>query len=109
LIGRRAAFIGISATRPVRFASQHAASGQVLHSGRSGVQTNDPTSISAWLNFPGCRCGTSAAAISQIGSSPAADPSGPSWPASRAITRRELASTIGSGRSNAIEAIAPAV
>jgi hypothetical protein len=108
-MARRRVAAGISATRPSARARQWRATGQVRQSGASGVQTIAPRSMSAWLNRPGFRAGTSSAAIRQIGSSPPAPSSRPAWPASRAITRRELASTIGSRRPSAIDAIAPAV
>jgi len=107
-VARGAAVTGIDSTRPAACAPQFAASGQRPQTGRAGVQTVAPRSIRAWLKVPAPRRGTSVAAIRQIGSSPA-PPTGSAWPLSRASTRRELASTIGAGRSNAIEAIAPAV
>ena len=95
--------------RPVPWATQTRASGHAWHRGWVGVQTIDPRSMSAWLNRPGARRGTSRSATSQIGPSPVPPPSGASWPTSLAITRREFASTTGARTPNAIEAMAPAV
>ena len=68
-----------------------------------------PSSISAWLNRPALRGGTTASAMAQPSFCPAAEAVSPDQASRRLNSRLVLASRIGCGWSKAMERMAPAV
>ena len=104
------AFTGSSPMRSSTRARQKGAAGHLSHWGAPlGRQTVAPSSIMAWLKFPGSPAGMTAWRAVVTFFFMAGEVMSPLSPVIRAATRSTFPSTAGTGMPKAMEAMAPAV